>query len=105
MLRFYLSHDIKVKKNHIFLGMKKSRFCQILRNIIMDIIMLCYEICKPLVVDRFYSMALYHPKTQHHVINPDTIEFTRTQSNKILSYPHSIAFVNIHSLIHIVVFS
>ena len=35
-------------KNRIF-GVKTSRSCQLLRNVIMDVITLLYEICKHLV--------------------------------------------------------
>ena len=48
--------------------MKTSRFCHFLRNVIMDVITFPY-IYKPLVVYRFYCMALFHSKTRRHVIN------------------------------------
>ena len=38
----------KLLKNHIF-GVKTSRLCHLLRNVIMNLIMLRYLICKPLV--------------------------------------------------------
>ena len=50
---------LKLLKNLIF-GVKTSRFCHLLHNVRMDVIMLRYLICKPLVVYRFYCMALYH---------------------------------------------
>ena len=56
---------LKLIKNRIF-GAKKSRFCHVLRNIIMDVITFP-EICKPLVVYRFYCIALYHSQTRRHV--------------------------------------
>ena len=40
---------LELLKNHIF-GVKMSRFCHLLRNVIMGAITICYEICKPLVV-------------------------------------------------------
>ena len=57
----------KLLKNHFF-GMTTSRFCHLLRNVIMDVIMLHYEICKPLVVYRFYCMSLFHSQMRCHVI-------------------------------------
>ena len=38
-VKFFLSHDIKFLKNHIF-DVKTSKFCHLFSNIIMDIIML-----------------------------------------------------------------
>ena len=59
---------LKLIKNHFF-GMKMSRYCHLLRKCyIIDVITLRYEICKPLVVYRFYCMALFHSKMRHHVI-------------------------------------
>ena len=34
----------------VFFAVKMSIFCHLLRNVTMDVIMLSYEICKPLVV-------------------------------------------------------
>ena len=45
-----------------------SRFCHLLRNVIMDVITQRYLICKPLVVYRLYVMALYHFQTRHYAI-------------------------------------
>ena len=47
---------------------KLSICCHLFRNIIMDVITLRYQICKPLVVYRFNCMTFYHFETQHHVI-------------------------------------
>ena len=58
---------INLLKNHIF-GVKTSRFCHLLRNIIMDVITSRYKICKPLVVYRFLYMVLYHSQMRRHVI-------------------------------------
>ena len=52
---------LKLLKNHSF-GVKTSTIFHLFRNVIMEIIMLRYQICKPLVVYRFYCMALYHPR-------------------------------------------
>ena len=49
---------LKILKNCIF-GVKMSRFSLILHNLIMDVLR-SQKICKPLVVCRFYYMALYH---------------------------------------------
>ena len=46
-------HDIRITKDHIF-GLKTSRFCHLLHNIIMDVITTKFKICIPLVV---YCMA------------------------------------------------
>ena len=54
MLRFFLSHDTKLLKI-LFLGVKMSRFCQLLRSIIMEVMYL-------------YCMMLYHSQTRCHVI-------------------------------------
>ena len=63
---------LNLLKNCIF-SVKMSRLCHPLRNVIMDIITLRYEICKPFVVYRFYCMAFYHSQMQCHVINPLSI--------------------------------
>ena len=52
----------------IHFGMKKSRICYLFRNGIIDVITLCYQICKPLVVYRLYCMALYYSQRPGHVI-------------------------------------
>ena len=41
MLDFIYHIKLKLKKNHIF-GVKKSRFCHLLRNVIIDVITLRY---------------------------------------------------------------
>ena len=46
-----------IKKNRIFLR-KTSKFCHLIRNVIMNVIRLPYKICKPLVVYRFYFMRV-----------------------------------------------
>ena len=43
---------LRLLKKHIF-GMKASRFCQLFRNVIKDVIMQRYKICLPLVVYLF----------------------------------------------------
>ena len=58
---------LKVLKTLIF-DVKTSIFYHILHYVIMDVITLRYEICKPLVVDQFYCMALYHSKARRYVI-------------------------------------
>ena len=58
---------LKVLKTRIF-DVKTSIFYHLLHNVIMDVITLRYEICKPLVVDQFYCMALYQFKAQRYVI-------------------------------------
>ena len=68
MLRFYLSYDIKITL--------KSHFCH--KKVI--ILSLCTQHCygrhnvfpkiyKPLVVYRFYCMALFYSQTRSHMIN------------------------------------
>ena len=58
---------LKLIKNHIF-GLETSIFLHLLHDFIMDVIRLCCEICKPLVVYRFYCMVLYLSQMQCHVI-------------------------------------
>ena len=58
MLASIYHMTLKILNYHIF-GVKKSRFCHILRNVLMDVITNAL-ICKPLVVYRFYCMALFH---------------------------------------------
>ena len=43
-------------------GVKTLRFCHLLRNVIIDVIALRYENCKPLVVlnYQFYCMMIHH---------------------------------------------
>ena len=53
---------LKLLKNHIF-GFK---ILALLCSIKMDVIMIGYQISKPLVVYRFYCMALYHSQTSCH---------------------------------------
>ena len=48
----------KLIKNRIF-GVKTLIAVIILHNVIMDVITFRYEVCKPLVVYRFYCIALY----------------------------------------------
>ena len=48
------------------LGMKTSRFCHLLCNVIINFIRLLN--CKPLMVYRFYCMALYNFQMRCHVI-------------------------------------
>ena len=62
---------LKLLNNHV--GVKMSRFRHHFRKVIIDAIALSYQICKPLVVERFYCMALYHSQTQRHVINRDIL--------------------------------
>ena len=50
-------------------GVKTSRLCHLLRNIIMYVITQRYQICKPLVVYLLYCMALFHSQMGSHVIN------------------------------------
>ena len=53
--------------NRIF-SVRTASFCHLLRNVIMDVITSRYEICKPLVIYRFYCMALYHSQTRRYWI-------------------------------------
>ena len=55
MLDFIYHMTLKLLKNRIF-GVKTSRFCHLLRKVIMDVITASFEICKSLVVYRFYCM-------------------------------------------------
>ena len=48
MLDSFYHMTLKFIKTHIF-GMKTSSFSPLLRNVIIDFITSCYEICKPLV--------------------------------------------------------
>ena len=66
MLELIDHMTLKLIKNHIF-GMKTSRFCHLSLNIIMNVITFP-NICKPLVVFRFYCIALYHSLTRRNVI-------------------------------------
>ena len=67
---------ITLLKNHIF-SVKTSRFCHLFRHIIMDVITLHYQICKPLVVYQFYCMS-DHSQTGPHVINIGKLLFIHT---------------------------
>ena len=49
-------------------GMKTFSFCYLFRNVTLYVITLHYQICKPLVVYRFYCMALFHFQMRRHVI-------------------------------------
>ena len=62
MLDSFFHMTLKLLKKSIF-GMKTSRFCDLLCNVTMYIIMLRYQICKPSVVYRFNCMTLYHSQT------------------------------------------
>ena len=62
-------------------GLKKSRFCHLFRNIILDVIMLRYQICKPLVVYQLCCMALYHSQSRRHVIKPFLVVWLFTYEN------------------------
>ena len=71
-----LNHGTLKLLNNRILGVKTFRLCYDLRNAIMDVLMQCYQNCKPLVVYRFYCMALYHSQTRRHVImNVNTSPF------------------------------
>ena len=59
MLDSIYHRTLKLLKNRIF-GVKTSRFCHILHNVMNDFIMSRYKTCIPLVVYRFYCMALHH---------------------------------------------
>ena len=66
MILFITGHQNYSK--HTFLTRKTSRFCYLLRSVIMDDIRQRYLICRPLVVYQVYCMSLYHSKTRHHLI-------------------------------------
>ena len=69
--------------------MKTSRFCHIFCNVIMDVIMLQYQICKPLGL-LIYCMVLHHSKMGRHVINPLKYVFwTSRKSEKQVSKYHN----------------
>ena len=53
-------------------GVKQIRCCHYVDNVIMDVIFL--KICKPLVVYRFYCMALFNSHTRHHMIKDNTLQ-------------------------------
>ena len=60
------SNDIKITmKSHFW--RKKGKIFHYVRIIIMDVITFP-KICKPLVVYRFYCMALYHSQMRRHMI-------------------------------------
>ena len=52
---------------NLFFGVKKLQFCHHVRSIAMDVMF--PKICKPLVVYRFYSMAVIHSQTQRHMMS------------------------------------
>ena len=56
MLAYIYHRTLNYLKIAIFVG-KMTIFCHILRNVIMDAIILRYKFCVPLVVDRFYYMV------------------------------------------------
>ena len=66
---------LKLLKNHIF-GIKTSRFCHLLGNVIMDVITFP-KISKPLVVYQFYCMALFHFQMQRHMIRKVNCEMPK----------------------------
>ena len=61
MLDSIYNMTLKLLTNSIF-DVKTLRFCCILRNVIMDVIMLRHLISKLLVVYQFYCTALYHSR-------------------------------------------
>ena len=66
-IRFYLSYDIKsTLKSHCC--RKTLLLCHYVRNVVMDVIKFP-EICKRLVVYRFYCMLLFHSQTRRYMIN------------------------------------
>ena len=59
-VRFYLSYGIKnTLKSHF---RRKNVIILYVRNVIMDVLMFPVS-CKPLVVNRFHCMALFHSQT------------------------------------------
>ena len=63
-VRFYLSYDIKITLKSHFCR-KNVKFCYYVRSVVMDVITFP-EKYKPLVVYRFYCMALFHSQAQRH---------------------------------------
>ena len=61
MLDFIYHMTLKLIKNRIS-GVKTSRFCHVLRNVIIDVITF------PENLYRFHCIALYHSQTRRHVI-------------------------------------
>ena len=59
---------------------KRHDFFHLLCHVIMDVITLCYKICKPLEVYQFYCMTLYHSQMRRHVIK--TVFFHLTGSDQ-----------------------
>ena len=48
-------------------AVKMLQFCHYVNNVVMDV-KTSLKICKPLLVYRFYYMALFHSQTQRHMI-------------------------------------
>ena len=61
---YYMTLNL-LKKSHFGV---KSKYLPPFTQVKMDVITQRYEICKPLVVYRFYCKALYHSKMRRHVI-------------------------------------
>ena len=59
MLDSFYRKTFKINQK-LHIGVNTSRFCHLLRYIIMIVIPKHYEICRLLVVYRFYCIALYH---------------------------------------------
>ena len=53
------------QKSHF--GRKALYFCHYVRSVVLDV-RTFPKFCKPLVVYRFYDMALYDTQTRRHVI-------------------------------------
>ena len=48
-------------------GVKTIYFCHCVRNVVMDVIIFP-RIYRPLVVYRFYCIALFHSQTRRHML-------------------------------------
>ena len=65
--RYYLSYDIKITLKFHF-WREKLFICHYARNVAMEVIVFP-KICKPLLVNRFCCMALFHSQIERHLIN------------------------------------
>ena len=60
--------SLKFLLNFEVFCVKTSRVCHFFCSVLINVIALRCQICKPLVVYRFYCMALYHSLTRRYVI-------------------------------------
>ena len=74
--------------NNCILG-ENVKILPFFHNFTMHIITLRYQICKPLVVYRFYCMELYHSHMRCHVIKLGTIPSKPSMSFNVKTSLHS----------------